>query len=70
MLADNSREVERPRQIDVHSEVPHIERMRLSIGAYDLHRPVSTCKQISIREMKRFAHLCRRPNTGTVDDAS
>jgi hypothetical protein len=66
MLASNSREVECPRQIDVQSKVPHIERMGLSIGAYDLHWPVSTC----IREMKRLAHLCRLPNTSTVDDAS
>jgi hypothetical protein len=40
MLASNSREVERSRQIDVHSQVPHIERMKLSIGAYELHGPV------------------------------
>ena len=70
ILASNSREVECPRQIDVHSKVPYVERMGLSVGAYDLDWPVSTCKQISIREMKRLAHLCCRPNTSTVDDAS
>lgn len=36
MLARNSREIERPRQIDVHSKVPHVQRVRLSIGTYDL----------------------------------
>ena len=36
MLASNSREVERPSQIDVYRKVPHVQRMRLSIGTYDL----------------------------------
>lgn len=64
VLASDSREVERPRQIDVHDKVPHINRMRLSIGAYELHGHLA-----SIDETKCLAHLCRCPNTSTVDDA-
>jgi hypothetical protein len=39
VFASDSREVERPRQIDTHGKVPYIERMRLSICAYELHSP-------------------------------
>lgn len=36
MFASDSREIERPRQVDVYSQVPHVQRMRLPFSAYDL----------------------------------
>ena len=58
MLASNSREIERPRQIDVYSRVPHVQRMRLSISTYDLFGPVST--------RNRFLELGTLPTLAAV----
>ena len=66
MLASDSREVERPRQVDVHSKVPHVQRVRLSIGTYDLIN--GQCSK-DLPGIGLPAHLGCCPNTGTVDDA-
>lgn len=66
MFASDSREIERPRQIDVYSQVPHVQRMRLPFSAYDLFGRSIPANNL---RTEHVAYFCRCPNASTVDDA-
>jgi hypothetical protein len=65
MFASDSREIERSRQIDIYSKVPHVQRMRLSFSAYDLFGQLVPA---NIPTTEHLAYFCCCPDASTVDD--
>jgi hypothetical protein len=69
MFECQSSEIESPVQIDIDSELPQIERMRLVVGVNNLTRLISSCLYASA-QCTKYMNLTGRSDSCTVNDTS